>query len=109
MIDVSVAQVTVCFHLPLWFPPDRLDYQKSHDYPEGHAWAGTWSHTTYGNSAVDRFCRLKGIEEVDSEPMQPSVTFSVDPDKDFATEMERLRGITERVLGRYREAIGPLS
>jgi hypothetical protein len=65
MINTELLTIEVSFDIPNWFPPDRLDYSKAHYYDKQHAYAGSYDHSSYHNSAEDNlFNRFKDIKEL---------------------------------------------
>ena len=64
MFNTEALGIKIAFSIPQWFPPDRLDYTRSHHNPEGHAYAGAFDHSTNHNSAEDNlFRQFKDIKE----------------------------------------------
>jgi len=49
----NVIEIKVSFDIPNWFPQDRFVKTKAHYYDKNHAYAGSYSHSTYSNSAED--------------------------------------------------------
>ena len=62
---VNVIEIKVSFDIPNWFPPNRFDQTKALYFDKHHAYAGSYSHSTYFNSAEDllwkRFPEMKEI------------------------------------------------
>ena len=62
---VNVIEVKVSFNIPNWFPPNRFDITKAHHFDKNHAYAESYSHSTYHNSAEDmlwkRFPEMKEL------------------------------------------------
>jgi hypothetical protein len=65
MFQSERLTIKIAFTIPQWFPPNRLDYRKAHYYDKYHAYAGSFDHSTYHNSAEDNlFNRFKNLKEV---------------------------------------------
>ena len=67
MFKTERLTIDISFSIPEWFPPDRLDYKKSYYYPKDHAFAGSYDHSKYYNSAEENlFNRFnkEGIKEI---------------------------------------------
>lgn len=65
MFKTKTIGIRICFAIPQWFPPTRLDYTQSHYNPKGHAYAGAFDHSTDHNSAEDNlFNRFNDIQEI---------------------------------------------
>lgn len=92
----------VAFDLPVWFPPDRLDWSRNVKYGDHHAWAGTYSHTDTGNSAVDALFRLKGMKEF-NQSYNCVVEFYCRPSA-LPNQIRKFEQKLERFLNRYRES-----
>ena len=79
---VDIAGLEVTFNLPDWFPPERLDYERSILYPKGHVWEGQTDRRMYSNSATDALFKLPGVVEACTDPMGPWVKVKVPPQGD---------------------------
>lgn len=96
----------VAFTLPDWFPPSRLDYSRNHNYPAHHAWAGSYSHSEEGNSAVEALHKLKDVGT--SAVYQVcgnwvTAKFHCEP-RHLAAAIKQFEDKLNRFLNRYREA-----
>ena len=60
----NVIEIRVSFDIPNWFPQNRFDVTKAHYHDKHHAYAGSYSHSTYHNSAEDQlYKRFPEIKE----------------------------------------------
>ncbi|MCP4156672.1 MAG: hypothetical protein GY757_53660 [bacterium] len=102
---INIATIEVTFHLPPWWPPERLHYSNPVYFDKYHAWAGSYSHSNEGNSAEDSIYKIKGCIETCSHPMGPWVKFEMDPDEsDPVKWIEQTQAKLTRHLKRYKEA-----
>jgi hypothetical protein len=98
---MSYIEAKVSFDLPDWFPPDRFEKSRTVKYPQGHAWAGSYSRTVYSNSAEDALFKL-GICEI-NHFTNCIVEFDCKPEQ-LPKQIRVFEAKLKRFLNRYKES-----
>jgi len=102
MFNSEAIEIKVSFSIPEWFPPDRLDYSKAHHYDQSHAYAGSYDHSTYHNSAEDNLWnQFKDIKEM-CNYYWIEIEYDGSPEH-LSDWIETMKGKLNRFFRRYKE------
>lgn len=104
MYKTKVMQdIRITFEIPNWFPQDRFDVTKVHHFDKYHAYAGSYSHSTYHNTAEDQL--WKRFPEMSESCRYYWIEMEYDGDIEQLTEwIELKKKQLNSFFNRYKEA-----
>lgn len=100
--NVEVLGFTVTLSLPDNFG-EGYSFTRTHRYPTGHAWAGSFSHTTDHNEAEDALWSETHYSEASHHPWGQSATYELEAETpaEMQKEVEKLIKQVKSVIKRF--------